>query len=51
MLPMPHIYLAIPATLTPSERIWSRAARILTLKKRARLDDELVERMMSLRKI
>jgi hypothetical protein len=50
MLPMPHIYLAIPATLTPSERIWSRAARILTLK-RARLDDELVEHIMSLRKI
>jgi hypothetical protein len=40
-----RILLAIPATSAPSERIWSRAARILTLK-RARLDDELVERIM-----
>ena len=40
-----HKYLAIPATSAPSERIWSRAARILSLR-RARLKDDLVGRMM-----
>ena len=43
-----RLFLAIPATSAPSERIWSRAARILTLK-RARLKEELVERMMYVR--
>lgn len=43
-----RLYLAIPATSAPSERIWSRAARILTLK-RARLKEEVVERMMYVR--
>lgn len=38
-------YLPITATSAPSERVWSRAARILTLK-RARLNEDLVERMM-----
>ena len=43
-----RLYLAIPATSAPSERIWSRAARILTLK-RARLKEEVVARMMYIR--
>ena len=43
-----RLYLAIPATSAPSERIWSRAARILTLK-RACLKEELVARMMFVR--
>ena len=38
-------YLATPATSAPSERVWSRAARVLTAK-RACLKDELVSRMM-----
>jgi hypothetical protein len=38
-------YLAIPATLAPSERIWSRASRILSLK-RASLKPEVAQRMM-----
>jgi hypothetical protein len=40
-----RVFLAIPATSAPSERIWSRAARILTLR-RAKLKDEVVSRMM-----
>ncbi len=40
-----RIYLPIPATSAPSERIWSRASRILSLR-RARLKDDLVSRMM-----
>ena len=32
-------YLAIPATSAPSERIWSRAARVLTVK-RNRMSEE-----------
>jgi hypothetical protein len=38
-------FLAIPATSAPSERVWSRASRILTMK-RARLDSELSSRIM-----
>ena len=38
-------YLAIPATSAPSERVWSRLARILSLR-RACLSDDLVGRMM-----
>jgi hypothetical protein len=38
-------YLAIPATLAPSERIWSRASRILSLK-RASLKPEVAQRIM-----
>ncbi len=38
-------YLAIPATSAPSERIWSRASRILSLR-RARLNDDIVSRIM-----
>jgi hypothetical protein len=38
-------YLAIPATSAPSERVWSRLARILSLR-RASLCDDLVGRMM-----
>eukprot|EP00956_Cyclotella_meneghiniana_P041903 scaffold244197_cov36-Cyclotella_meneghiniana.AAC.1 len=38
-------YLAIPATSAPSERVWSRSARLLALR-RARLKDDLIERMM-----
>ena len=42
------LHLAIPATSAPSERIWSRADRILTLKC-SRLKEELVARMMFVR--
>ncbi len=38
-------YLAIPATSAPSEQVWSRLARILSLR-RAHLSDDLVGRMM-----
>ena len=38
-------YLAIPATSAPSERIWSRAARILSLS-RASLKPEVAQRIM-----
>ena len=38
-------YLATPATSAPSERVWSRVARVLTAK-RSRLKEELVSRMM-----
>jgi hypothetical protein len=38
-------YLAIPATSAPSARVWSRLARILSLR-RASLSDDLVGRMM-----
>ena len=41
-------FLAIPATSAPSERIWSRAAKILSLH-RASLNDELVARIMYVR--
>ena len=41
-------FLAIPATSAPSERVWSRAARILSFR-RARLKDDLVGRMMFVR--
>jgi hypothetical protein len=40
-----RVFLAIPAISAPSERIWSRAARMLSLR-RARLKDKLVSRMM-----
>ena len=42
-------YLAIPATSAPSERVWSRSARILSLR-RASLCDDLVGRMMYVKK-
>ena len=32
-------YLAIPATSAPSERIWSRAARVLTVKQNRMLEE------------
>ena len=38
-------YLASPATSAPSERIWSRAARVLTAK-RNRLSEEVSSAMM-----
>jgi hypothetical protein len=38
-------YLAIPATSAPSERIWSRAARVLTVK-RNRMLEEVTSAMM-----
>ena len=40
-----HKYLVIPATSAPSEQVWSRLARILSLR-RAHLSDDLVGRMM-----
>ena len=38
-------YLAIPATSAPSERIWSRAARVLTVKQN-RMSEEVTSAMM-----
>jgi hypothetical protein len=38
-------HLAIPATSAPSERIWSRAARVLTVK-RNRMSEEVTSAMM-----
>jgi hypothetical protein len=38
-------YLTIPATSAPSERVWSRAARVITAK-RANLDPEVTSRMI-----
>jgi hypothetical protein len=38
-------YLAIPATSAPSERIWSRAARVLTVK-RNMMSEEVTSAMM-----
>ena len=43
-----RLYLAVPATSAPSERVWSRAARILSLR-RASLKEGLVARMMFVR--
>jgi hypothetical protein len=43
-----YVYLAIPATSAPSERIWSRAARILTCK-RSKLKPEVTQSMMLLK--
>ena len=43
-----RLCLAIPATSAPSKRIWSRVARIITLK-RTRFKEELVARMMPVR--
>ncbi len=40
-----RLYLAVPVTSAPSERIWSRALRILTLK-RANLKAKVSQRMM-----
>jgi len=37
--------LSIPATSAPSERFWSRAARVIRAK-RARLDPDITARMM-----
>jgi hypothetical protein len=38
-------YLAIPATSAPSERIWSRAARVLCVK-RNRLSEKVTSAIM-----
>ena len=38
-------YLAIPATSASSERIWSQAARVLTVK-RNRMSEEITSAMM-----
>jgi hypothetical protein len=40
-----HLYLAVPATSAPSERIWSKASRILTLK-RTKLKLKVAQRIM-----
>jgi len=42
-----HVYLAIPATSAPSERVWSRASRILTCK-RSVMKPEVAQGMMFL---
>ena len=38
-------YLAVPATSAPSEHIWSRAARVLTVK-RNRMKEDVTAAMM-----
>ena len=38
-------YLSVPATSAPSERIWSRAARVLTVKQN-RMNKEVTSAMM-----
>ncbi len=38
-------YLAVPATSAPSERIWSQAARVLTVKQN-RISEEVTSAMM-----
>jgi len=43
-----HLYLAVAATSAPSERVWSHAARILSLHC-ARLDDKPVGSIMFVR--
>ena len=48
LAPLAVVYLAIPATSAPSERIWSRAARILTCK-RSLLKPEVTQSMMFLK--
>ncbi len=40
-----RLYLAVPATSAPSERIWSRASRILTFK-RANPKPKVAQRIM-----
>lgn len=40
-----HVYLAIPATSAPSERVWSRASRIL-MYKRSVMKPEVAQGMM-----
>ncbi len=40
-----RLYLAVSATSPPSERIWSRASRVLTLK-RANLEPRVAQRIM-----
>lgn len=44
-----RIYLAVPATSTPSERLFSNAGNLLT-SKRSRINAELFKRMMFLKK-
>ena len=40
-----EVFLAIPATSAPSERIWSRASQVLTIR-RANLDEEITSGIM-----
>jgi len=44
-----RIYLAVPATSTPSERLFSDAGNLLT-SKRSRINAELFKRMMFLKR-
>ena len=46
---MARIFLAIPATSTSSERLFSDAGNLLT-SKRSRIDSELFKRMMFLKR-
>ena len=41
-------FLAVPATSSPSEKIWSRAAQVLTIK-RSKLDSEIASGIMFLK--
>lgn len=42
------VFLAIPATSAPSERVWSRASQVLSIK-RASLDPAIASRIMFIR--
>jgi hAT family C-terminal dimerisation region len=44
-----RIYLAVPATSTPSERLFSDAGNLLTAK-RSRMNAELFKRIMFLKR-
>ena len=46
---MARIYLATPATSTPSERLFSDAGNLLTAK-RTRMNSELFKRIMFLKR-
>ena len=43
------LFLAIPASTAPSERVWSRAARLISTIKRANLKEDVSSGMMFVR--
>ena len=46
--PLAKLFLAIPASSAPSERVWSRAARVITIR-RARMKQDVAASIMFLR--